>query len=79
MRTSFFAALLLSLVSLGNCFAQEAPIKILFLGDKGHHRPEQLFKAIGPHLDGRGVKLTYTEKLTDLSAEVLNKYDGLLI
>jgi putative membrane-bound dehydrogenase-like protein len=79
MRTSLLAALLLSLVSWGNCFAQEAPIKILFLGDKGHHRPEQLFKAIGPHLDGRGVKLTYTEKLTDLSDEVLSKYDGLLI
>lgn len=79
MRTSLFAALLLSLVSLGNGFAQEAPIQILFLGDKGHHRPEQLFKTIGPHLDGRGVKLTYTEKLTDLSDEVLNKYDGLLI
>lgn len=79
MRNSILASLVGLLLSASSLLAQEAPIKILFLGDKGHHRPEQLFKTIGPHLDQRGVKLTYTEKLTDLSAEVLNKYDGLLI
>jgi len=55
------------------------PIKILFFGDKGHHKPADRFKQLAPVLKERGIELTYTEKLEDISAAGLKPYAGLLI
>src|ERR1700683_4682112 len=33
------------------------PIKILFLGDKGHHQPEMRFRQLQPVLAKRGIDL----------------------
>src|SRR5689334_9149362 len=57
----------------------EKPIKLLFLGDGGHHKPADRFKQLQPALSPRGIDLTYTDKVTDLNAQTLNQYDGLVI
>jgi hypothetical protein len=54
-------------------------IKVLFLGDKGHHKPADRFKQLKPELEARGVALTYTEDLNDLSAPKLAPYAALII
>jgi uncharacterized protein len=60
-------------------FGEGRRIEILFLGDKGHHHPEErahdLTEALGP----RGINLTYTENLDDLNPAYLGQYDGLMI
>ena len=55
------------------------PLAVLFLGDKGHHRPADRYAQIAPVLAGRGIEVTYTEKMSDLNPETLGKYDALLI
>ncbi len=63
--------------------AQNAPtarrVRVLFLGDQGHHTPleraRQLFGVMGQ----RGIDLTYTENLADLNAKTLGQYDCLFV
>jgi putative membrane-bound dehydrogenase-like protein len=56
-----------------------APLKVLFLGDQGHHRPAERFAQIQPVLESRGIVLTYTEDAASLNADNLAKYDALVI
>ena len=55
------------------------PIKILFLGDKGHHKPGDRFRQIQPVLAARGIEVEYTERVEALNPKTLAAYDGLLI
>src|SRR5882762_3130245 len=55
------------------------PLRVLFLGDNGHHRPEDRFKQLEPILAERGIKISYTASLDDLSSSKLAGYDCLLI
>jgi len=55
------------------------PIRVLFLGDNGHHKPAARFKQLQPVTKKRGIDITYTDKVGDLNAKTLAKYDGLLI
>src|SRR5438093_6363399 len=55
------------------------PIKVLFLGDNGHHRPAERFRQLQPVLAKRGIDLTYTDKTEALSPKTLAAYDGLII
>jgi len=61
--------------------AADAPpkLKILFLGDNGHHRPAERFRQLQPVLASRNVDLVYTDTLKALNPETLAKYDGLAI
>jgi putative membrane-bound dehydrogenase-like protein len=54
-------------------------VKILFLGDNGHHVPAQRFAQLAPVMKDRGIDLTYTDKMSDVNPETLNQYDGLMI
>ncbi len=54
-------------------------LRILFLGDNGHHRPADRFRQLAPVLAKRGIDLTYTDKTADLDPATLGKYDGLMI
>ena len=65
---------------LSTAFAQQARrIEVLFLGDKGHHKPiervPQLMAALGP----KGINITYTDDLSDLNPKTLGKYDALMV
>ncbi len=55
------------------------PLAVLFLGDRGPHRPFERFVQLAPVLAGRGIELTYTDQASDLNAETLGKYDALAI
>ena len=55
------------------------PIKVLFLGDNGHHRPADRFKQIEPVLRNQGIEAQYTENIHDLNAEKLKQYSALLL
>src|ERR1051325_8004797 len=58
--------------------ANAAPIlRVLFLGDNGHHRPADRFKQLQPVLAKRGIEMEYTEKLDDLNSAKLAGYDAL--
>ena len=37
------------------------PLKVLFLGDQGHHRPADRAAQLIPVLASRGIDVTYTE------------------
>ncbi len=75
---------LLGLSGLGG-FAVESPapktnsLTVLFLGDKGLHRPHDRFEQLAPVLAGRGIDLTYSEKMSDLNADTLGRYNALIV
>lgn len=59
--------------------ASAAQLRVLFLGDNGHHRPADRFKQMQPELSSRGIEMTYTDKLEDLNPGKLAGYDALMI
>src|SRR5258708_22118985 len=80
MTGLFSLALAFSLLSLGLLQADRPkPIKLLFLGDNGHHRPAERFRQLQPVLAARGIDMTYTDKLEALNPKTLAAYDGLVV
>src|SRR2546428_10234683 len=71
------SALLLGWVS--DAPAAPPPLRVLFLGDRGHHRPADRFGQIEPVLASRGIAATYTEDGGDLNPTTLGRYDALII
>ena len=69
--------LALSLFTLSSAAAER--VKILFLGDSGHHTPAKRFAQLEPVIKDRGIDLTYTDKMEDLNPDALKAYDGLMI
>ena len=62
-------------------FAAEPPsLKLLFLGDNGHHRPADRFAQLQPVLSERGIEVKYTDDVAAaLSPESLKQFDGLIL
>jgi putative membrane-bound dehydrogenase-like protein len=58
---------------------EPSSLKVLFLGDRGHHRPADRAAQLIPVMALRGVDVTYTEKTSDLNPETLAKYDALIV
>jgi putative membrane-bound dehydrogenase-like protein len=80
MSRVFLLALIFPFFSIEYIPADEpAPIKLLFLGDNGHHQPRERFAQLQPVLAKRHIDLTYTDQVTDLNAKTLAGYDGLVI
>jgi putative membrane-bound dehydrogenase-like protein len=68
------------LALIGSPAHAEAPrIKVLFLGDNGHHKPIERAADILTPLARAGIDMAYTDDLNDLNAENLARYDGLII
>lgn len=59
--------------------AADKNLKVLFLGDKGHHRPADRAAQLIPVLRSRGIAVEYTESMAVLEPETLNQYDALVI
>jgi uncharacterized protein len=55
------------------------PLRVLFLGDQGHHRPSERAAQLIPVMATRGIEITYTENTADLNLDKLSKYDALVI
>lgn len=67
-------------LSFSNVFAQTGRrLEILFLGDNGHHKPIERVPTIMAALGNKGINFTYTDKLEDLNAQNLSKYDALMV
>lgn len=72
-----FAVLLLFATSIRA--DEPKPLKVLFLGDNGHHRPLERHRQLQPVLAGRGIDLVYTDKVETLDPKILAGYDALVI
>ncbi len=70
-------ALMAVLTATGSATA--ADLKLLFMGDNGHHRPSERFHELAPVLEARGIELKYTDRMEDLTAETLAGFDGLVL
>lgn len=68
------------MLSFSSIFAQTGRrLEILFLGDNGHHKPIERVPTIMAALGNKGINFTYTDKLEDINAQNLSKYDALMI
>jgi putative membrane-bound dehydrogenase-like protein len=59
--------------------AESARLKLLFLGDHGHHQPAARFRQLQPTFAERNIALVYTDRVSDLNADTLGRYDGLVL
>ncbi|HEX2853795.1 MAG TPA: PVC-type heme-binding CxxCH protein [Opitutaceae bacterium] len=59
--------------------AQAAPLKVLWIGDSGHHKPAERLRQFAPVMLSRGIELVYTEDMATLTLSNLKRYDALLI
>jgi putative membrane-bound dehydrogenase-like protein len=73
----FNVAFLLLVCAPSSAFA--ADLRLLFMGDNGHHVPSRRFSELAPALADRGIVLNYTDRMQDLNPETLAEYDGLVL
>jgi hypothetical protein len=59
--------------------AEPKPLKVLFLGDNGHHRPADRYRQLEPVFAKRGIEVVYTDKPEALSEKTLAGYDALIV
>jgi len=78
MRT-FTLLFAILLFPLGLFAAEPKPLKLLFLGDNGHHKPAERYRDLVKGLDSRKIDIFYTDKADALSAKNLAGYDGLIV
>src|SRR5829696_1083135 len=76
LRLSALVGLLLTLSAPAQA---PKPLKVLFLGDNGHHRPADRYRQLEPVFAARGIELTYTDKADALSDKTLAGYDALVV
>ena len=57
----------------------DRPLRALFLGDRGHHKPAERFRQLEPAMSFRGITLVYTERMADLNPATLAGYDALVV
>jgi hypothetical protein len=55
------------------------PVRVLFLGDAGHHRPAERFAQLQPVLAARGIELVYSDRTSDLNRKTLDAYAAVAI
>jgi putative membrane-bound dehydrogenase-like protein len=54
-------------------------VKVLFLGDNGHHQPMERCRQVYSILGQHGIDLTYTDRMADLNPATLGGYDVLML
>ncbi len=69
------------MVAAGFCLsaAEPKPLKILFLGDNGHHRPHDRYRQFVQPMAERKIDITYAGTPDALNAKTLSAYDGLIV
>jgi type 1 glutamine amidotransferase len=73
-------AFLATLISSAAFAAGATPLKVLFLGDTGHHVPSTRLLELRPAMNARGIQLTYTEDVAGaLTPETLKRYNALML
>ena len=79
MRTYYRVLLVLCLCCSSLVTADAKDLQLLFMGDNGHHRPAERFQELAPVLETRGIRMKYTDRMEDLTPEVLQQFDGLVL
>jgi putative membrane-bound dehydrogenase-like protein len=74
-----FGIVLVLAAGAAPAMAQGPKRTILFLGDNGHHKPQERYRQIEPVLAARGIRIEYADSAKALNAETLARFDGLLI
>ena len=75
-----YLAALLPLLLITPSMGQQPPrLKLLFLGDNGHHQPAVRFKQLQPVMKQRKIDLTYSDVVADLNPQTLKAYDGIVL
>jgi putative membrane-bound dehydrogenase-like protein len=59
--------------------ARPERLRVLFLGDNGHHQPTRRAKEILPVLAQNGIDLYYTDDRDDLNDAELDRYDAVML
>ena len=77
--TLALAATLLFAVSTTVSAAEPGRLKLLYLGDGGHHQPVVRFKQLQPALAKQKIDLVYSDVPADLNPTTLAGYDGLVV
>ena len=83
--TSFFQHVLVAgilfagLVTSSSAVADRSKLTVLMLGDSGFHKPSEFYRHVAEPLGEQSIELQYTEDLSDINADNLAKYDGLMI
>jgi uncharacterized protein len=78
-RFALLAGAFVCLLTAAAPAEEPKPLKVLFLGDNGHHRPADRFRQVQQALAERGIDLTYTDKPDALNPKLLGSYDALLV
>lgn len=83
MRYSSRGVCLAVIVSFLLCsftYAADAkPLRLLFLGDNGHHQPAARAEQLIPVLAPKGITIEYTNDVTMLLRDKLDSFDGLIL
>ena len=74
LAATFFCA-----VSTTASAAEQGRLKLLYLGDNGHHQPAVRFKQLQPALAKQKIDLVYSDEPADLNPATLAGYDGLVV
>ncbi len=59
--------------------ADAAKLRVLFLGDHGHHEPHSRAIQLMPVMQRAGIEIQYTDDLAQLTLPNLKKFDALLV
>lgn len=78
MRGLWIMAMLM-LTSVSGWAAEPPALKLLFLGDEGHHRPAERFRQLVGPMAERKIELFYSDKATALNPKTLERYDGIIV
>lgn len=73
------AAFIATAAPISSGTTRAADLRLLFMGDNGHHRPESRFHELAPELARRGIELKYTDRMEDLNPKTLAAFDGLVL
>lgn len=79
MRTPISLAIAVALFLPAPLVAEPKPLKILWLGDNGHHKPADRYRQLANALAPRKIDIVYTDKADALNAKNLTGYDGLIV
>ena len=58
---------------------QAEGLRVLFLGDNGHHQPRVRYDELEPVMQARGIEFTYTDDLSDINLKKLKQFDALVL
>ncbi|MBX9792207.1 MAG: ThuA domain-containing protein [Pirellulales bacterium] len=77
--THLVLAIVISLAALASAAHADEPLRMLFLGDEGHHHPAAMFELAGPALAATSIETEYSADAAALNADKLAGVDCVLI